>query len=133
MKDAIKPEWFSDRVSFTLPRLIYAGPQLSFREFGELAPNAWTLAYVYHLFTEAGDLLYVGMSAMPRTRWEQHAKKSRWWPRAAGLYAYEVRGKDRNCADRGARHWESVAIHRAFPLENRLGPPTLPYKQRKAV
>lgn len=127
----LEPEWVGPWTRYTLPRLIYSGPQLTFREFGAVAPDEGSISYVYHLFTQEGDLLYVGLTAVPRKRWEQHARKAEWWHRAAYLNVYAVRGDDRLCADLGARHWEGLAIHEAYPLENRHGPGWLPYKQRQ--
>lgn len=34
---------------------------------------------VYRLFNAGRDLLYVGMSSSPGTRWESHARSQPWW------------------------------------------------------
>ncbi|HEY5835020.1 GIY-YIG nuclease family protein [Streptomyces sp.] len=42
------------------------------------------LTAVYRLFDTAGRLLYVGISADPERRWEQHAATQLWWHWVAG-------------------------------------------------
>src|SRR5258706_587012 len=34
---------------------------------------------VYRLYNAARDLLYVGMSSSPETRWKNHARAQPWW------------------------------------------------------
>jgi hypothetical protein len=123
----IAPE-FVDHRSFTLPRLIYCDVMLDGPTIDGVAPAAANVSFVYHVFDADGDLLYVGLTATPRNRWDAHRRKARWWSRAAYLHLHEVRGRDRNTADMGARHWERMAIHNAMPLFNVLGPADLPAK-----
>lgn len=41
------------------------------------------LTTVYRLFDTSGHLLYVGTSADPQQRWEQHAREKLWWSSVA--------------------------------------------------
>jgi hypothetical protein len=122
-----KPE-FVDRRSFTLPRLIYSGDMLDPHEIHEAAPMGWSVAFVYHVFDTAGEVLYVGFTETPLNRWQAHRRKANWWDSATMLNLYQVDGRDRNTAQNGARRWESRAIHGALPRFNRLGPASLPSK-----
>ena len=60
-------------------------------EVGNLEWARWF--YVYRFYDEAGELLYIGYTADPYTRWRQHSRKSEWAPLAAFVrverYAYE--------------------------------------------
>ncbi|MEV4041505.1 GIY-YIG nuclease family protein [Streptomyces sp. NPDC049744] len=38
---------------------------------------------LYRLYSEAGTLLYIGISHQPEVRFEQHSKLKDWWPRVA--------------------------------------------------
>jgi len=124
---SLKPE-FVDRRSFTLPRLIYSGDMLSPREIYGIAVQGWSVAYVYHVFDASGELLYVGFTETPLSRWQVHCRKAKWWGQASVLNLYRVDGEDRNTAQNGARHWESRAIRGALPQFNLLGPSNLPSK-----
>lgn len=117
---------------FSLPRLIYAGEMLPPAGMQRLAPSHWSTSFVYHVFKRDGSLGYVGFTGSPYSRWCSHRRKADWWEQAHYLHLYAVQGQDRNTADLGARHWESVAIHGALPLFNRHGPASLPAKAVRA-
>lgn len=120
---------FLDGQGFTLPQLIYSGQMVTVpRDMYGFAPGAWHLAYMYQVFGGDLEALYVGYTASPYNRWCAHRRTARWWSRAAVLNLFEVVGKDRNCADNGARHWESLAIRELLPEFNLHGPAELPSK-----
>lgn len=68
--------------------------------------------YVYRFFDAAGQLLYVGVTADPHTRWMQHQRRSAWAASAEMVslerYAYEDLALDA----------ERYAIRTEQPLHN---------------
>lgn len=123
----IKP-YFVDHRGFTLPRLIYSGDMLQSTDLRELS-TGWSVAYVYHMFNQGGDLLYVGMTTCPVNRFDAHRRKAPWWNQAAALNLYRIEGRDKIAAEHGARHWEALAIRGALPQFNLCGPANLPAKE----
>lgn len=114
--------------AFSYPHLIFAGDMPTQAGIEKMTSPHERVSFVYHVFAEYGELLYVGMTVHPVRRWEQHRRKADWWPLATFLNLYRIDAKDGNSANLGARHWEAVAIHDALPLFNLHGPANLPAK-----
>jgi predicted GIY-YIG superfamily endonuclease len=68
---------------------------------------------LYRLYDENGQLLYVGVTGDPKTRWKEHRTKMPWWP--------EVTRRRLELYDTGveARAAEARAICDEGPLYNR--------------
>lgn len=82
---------------------------------GRINPSRPTT--VYRLFDEAGRLLYVGTSANPQSRWEQHAREKLWWSSV-------TRATVEWCASRpDALAAEREAIRSERPLHNNKATP----------
>lgn len=70
---------------------------------------------LYRLYDHAEQLLYVGISTQPETRWTQHATDKPWWPLVR-------RRKVEWFTDRaGAEKAEREAIRAEEPLYNTMG------------
>lgn len=70
---------------------------------------------VYRLFGSAGELLYVGISKDPLSRWWEHLNSRPWWPRVEEfeLAWYPSRAE--------ARSVEREAIASEYPVHNARG------------
>ncbi|MFF4403637.1 GntR family transcriptional regulator [Streptomyces sp. NPDC001404] len=69
---------------------------------------------LYRLYDADDRLLYVGISSMPRTRWQQHASSKDWWPDVA---TREVEWHETRV---GAAAAEAEAIRAEKPAHNRM-------------
>lgn len=38
---------------------------------------------LYRLYDAAGDLLYIGVTSLPKARWHNHKRERSWWPQVA--------------------------------------------------
>lgn len=113
-----------------LPRLVHADPIPNDEQLGLLGGGArWNRRFVYHLFDARGSLLYVGVTDLPRRRFQQHRRKKSWWPDVALAYIYVVQGSTDSEAKASARALEMLAIHGGLPLKNLTGPAQLPAKR----
>lgn len=75
---------------------------------------------LYRLFSETGDLLYVGISRKPDVRWGQHSEDKEWWS------AVDRRAVEWHETRASAEHAESAAIKAEGPLHNVLHVPKPP-------
>ncbi|MFC7880463.1 GntR family transcriptional regulator [Streptomyces sp. NPDC057376] len=75
---------------------------------------------LYQFFDHAGQLLYVGITDDPKTRWARHQKyaATTWWPRASRVSVDWVTGRD------AAAVAELRAIRTRAPLYNSGGSPS---------
>ncbi|MFJ1606977.1 GIY-YIG nuclease family protein [Streptomyces sp. NPDC088253] len=76
---------------------------------------------LYRLFGRAGELLYVGVTSDPRTRWAQHKAEKPWWP---DVHRYTLEWRSSRDA---ALKEEAEVIVRERPAHNVMGatiPPT---------
>jgi hypothetical protein len=116
--------------AFSYPHLIFAGDMPTHeRQMERLTAPSELASFVYHVFADEGELLYVGMTQHPVRRWESHRRQADWWDLATFLNLYRIDARDSSAAKLGARHWEAVAIHDALPMFNRQGPANLPAKR----
>jgi len=77
--------------------------------------TAATPTALYRLFDAAEQLLYVGISTQPETRWTQHAADKPWWPLVQ-------RRKTEWHPDReAAESAERIAVRTEEPLYNTAG------------
>lgn len=67
---------------------------------------------VYRVYDDSRQLLYVGITWHPFTRWTEHARFRPWWDQVR--YAHIVEYPD----DRAARDAETTAIHTERPMHN---------------
>ncbi len=79
-------------------------------EVGKLEWARWF--YVYRYYGAEGELLYIGFTADPYTRWRQHRRNSEWAPLAAFVRVERFAYEDL------ARIAETVAIRTETPRFN---------------
>jgi hypothetical protein len=117
-----KPEfWRSVTVSAVAPEVIYDGPMPTGRRpYAGLAPAVGCTEYVYLLFGEQDELVYVGRSFRPADRFTKHRRKP-WWPQVAGLVLLRITGATPREATALTDGLERLAIKRLGPTGNIAG------------
>lgn len=121
-----KPEfWRSDAVSSIDWEVIYDGPVPA--RLNPIAPISSTCEYVYLIFDESDQLLYVGRSFRPADRFTQHRRKA-WWPMAAGVVIIRVaelpryQRKPWHYSGPNTARLEALAISELHPSANVAAP-----------
>lgn len=121
-----KPEfWRSERIAALPWDVVYDGPKP--RRVNEVAPVRSDAEYVYLLFGERDELLYVGRSFRPADRFSSHHRKS-WWVQVTGVVLIAVRDERRIGVHRkyytppNVSAFESAAIAELEPLHNLVRP-----------
>lgn len=100
---SIKPEfWRSDDIS--------PEDRQSWKAFGTCPPGA---EFLYRLYGQERELLYVGITWNPFVRWTAHSMKHEWWPDVAHAEVWLCRD------ERDARDWETWCIKNLHPLRNK--------------
>jgi prevent-host-death family protein len=77
--------------------------------------TAATPTALYRLFDAAEQLLYVGISTQPETRWTQHAADKPWWP------LVQHRKTEWHADRKAAEDAERAAVQSEEPLYNTAG------------
>jgi hypothetical protein len=112
---AVKPEVWTDEV-------VYDGPlPVSSAACLDLAPGGHRQAFVYLLFNESGDLLYVGRARVPANRFDHHRRHKEWWPDVARLVLSRVEGDSYHDAHSMVSRLEARLIRELDPIHNIVG------------
>lgn len=119
---SIKPEfWRSDAVNAIPWHVVFDGPRPS--KVNDVAPMRSGVEYVYLLFGETDQLLYVGRSFRPADRFSKHCRKP-WWKDVSGVVLISVEDERRPGVCRkyytppNVSAFESAAIAALNPLHN---------------
>lgn len=119
-----KPEfWRSARIAAMDLTVVYdgpfpTGPRAYATHLPGVAPNA---EYVYLLFNDMDQLVYVGRAWRPADRFTKHRRKA-WWPEVANLALVRVQGTSPDGATALTKLLEALAIRDLAPRSNIAGP-----------
>ncbi|MGG7510874.1 GIY-YIG nuclease family protein [Plantibacter sp. YIM 135249] len=121
-----KPEfWRSKDVTSIKWEVVYDGPMPT--RLNSIAPMRSDCEYVYLLFNEADELLYVGRSFRPADRFTKHRRKA-WWPMATGAVIIRVEEvppfhrKPWDFSGPNTARLEALAIRELHPSANVAAP-----------
>ena len=102
-------------------RRVYKGPFPATTDgYYSLVQPARRRCFVYVLFDDAGEVVYVGKSFRPGNRFDRHRRKP-WWDAVATIAILQIDGPDRYLVERAAFAAELDAIHTLHPRHNIVG------------
>lgn len=82
----------------------------AFKKFGTAGPGQ---CFIYQLFDDNQQLLYVGITWNPFDRWRSHRKKYEWWQSVVSAAVWICE------SERNARTWETWCIKNLSPIHNK--------------